>query len=206
MRIIEVHYPGGVVEKRDALAQNWHSFIKKALPGHSLFPVPNIGSDAVALLGSLPVSGLILSGGEDMGINPERDKTETLLFEYACKKNWPILGVCRGAQVINHLHGGSVKSDFNKRHAGKRHNMRTLPNPFFENCNMEVNSFHENIITPQGLGNHLKILGIAPDESVEAFFSPDRNMAGIVWHPERERIPNNNDILMMNKLFGRGTL
>ena len=203
MRATEIHYPSGASERRDALAQNWHSFIKQTLPGQFIFPVPNTCNDAVNMLRLLPVRGLILSGGEDWGVHQERDETERLLFEYARKEGWPILGVCRGAQVINHLLGGSVRPDLNNGHAGQRHESRILPNPFFNNDRLEVNSFHENIIMPEDLGAGLQIFGLAPDSSVEAFFSSDGNMAGIVWHPERERMPNDHDVLMMTKLFGR---
>lgn len=204
MRVMEKHYPGGAVEKRDALAQDWHRFIKKALPGRHLLPVPNMGAEAAAMLQSLPVRGLILSGGEDWESNSERDKTEEALFKYACQNNWPILGVCRGAQVINLFAGGSWQSGFGAAHAGKRHEINILPNPFFENTSREVNSFHDNIITPSNLGANLQVLAQAPDQSIEAFFAPKKKIAGILWHPEREREPDRQDITLFEKLFWGG--
>ena len=52
---------------------------------------------------------LILCGGPDIGVNQERDVLEFKWLQEALDKNIPILGVCRGMQLINHFLGGSVE-------------------------------------------------------------------------------------------------
>ncbi|WP_294761708.1 gamma-glutamyl-gamma-aminobutyrate hydrolase family protein, partial [uncultured Lactobacillus sp.] len=75
------------------------------------------------------VQGLILSGGHDVDphlyseelspkigpIWPERDHFDMLLLKIAEESNKPVLGVCRGAQIINVAHGGSLYQDISYR-------------------------------------------------------------------------------------------
>ena len=53
--------------------------------------------------------GILISGGNDIGEYPERDEIEEYLYNWAYKKNKPILGICRGMQLIGLLNGSKLK-------------------------------------------------------------------------------------------------
>ena len=53
-------------------------------------------------------SGIVLSGGNDIGEFPERDKTEFFLIDYAVKNKIPLLGICRGFQMLAKWDGGNL--------------------------------------------------------------------------------------------------
>ena len=52
------------------------------------------------LLQSNKIKGIILSGGQDIGTNKLRDKTEITLIDFAIKNKIPLIGICRGMQLI----------------------------------------------------------------------------------------------------------
>ena len=71
-----------------------------------------------------PLDGLVIGGGDDIGaeiyggkvlpdvrIDPERDKLELRLLEPALESGLPILGICRGSQMINIALGGTLHTD-----------------------------------------------------------------------------------------------
>lgn len=75
----EVH-PHGYDEPRDALARNWGNFLGFVLPEVPWLPIPNLGGErAVAFCDQWRLNGLILTGGEDIGVSPMRDETEQAL-------------------------------------------------------------------------------------------------------------------------------
>jgi len=97
-------------ERRDCLDQRWWQFGEKL--GSILLPLPNISPDHVnELAASLSLEGIILSGGNTISTDgtlvadsaPERDVFERALITWALKNNVPILGVCRGAQMLKPL-------------------------------------------------------------------------------------------------------
>ena len=49
----------------------------------------------------IKLSGIVLSGGDDIGKYALRDKSEILLIKYSLKKKIPIFGICRGMQIIS---------------------------------------------------------------------------------------------------------
>ena len=70
------HYP----EARDALARDWHHFMAQALPEVAWLPVPNLGRAVAGWTANWALDGVILSGGEDRGEDPQRDDTEDALW------------------------------------------------------------------------------------------------------------------------------
>lgn len=190
MRMMQTDYG----EVRDALAQDWGRFMQAALPGVVWFPIPNLGPATVELAQGLGVDGLILTGGDDWGVFPERDATEKALFAWADGRI-PVLGVCRGAQVINRLRGGTLTPVSN--HVAVRHEVRLGSNI------LQVNSFHVYGIAEADLGTGLASLALASDGSVEAFTGDDK-LTGLLWHPEREAQPTPHDIRMVRQLFEQG--
>ena len=167
-------------ENRDALDQRLTGWVC-ALGALSL-PVPNaLGDDLAGWLAALAPTAMLLSGGNDIGDSPERDRTEAALLEHAARAGLPVLGICRGMQMLAH-HAGATLVPVSG-HAGTRHPLQgdavvsgAIP--------AEVNSFHNWGLAacPPGYA----VLAIAPDGSIEAMRHGSRRWEGWMWHPERE--------------------
>ena len=180
-------------ERRDALDQRWTPFLAACnLVG---IPIPNNAAAARVLLATLPVTGLILTGGNDLaaygGDAPERDEAEAAMVSQASAEGWPVVGVCRGAQHLAHLGGGKLARVAD--HAGVRHSVA----PF----GREVNSYHDWAITQAP--RNAEITATAPDGTIEGFCLG--NWVGLMWHPEREAIIHRDDLALMQSLFGMVT-
>jgi len=94
-------------ERRDALDQRWTDFLLTC----DITPLlmPNNINAVRELLNNHSVAGVLFTGGNDLvqygGDAPERDEVETWLLEFAITGNLPVLGVCRGMQLIQHYFG-----------------------------------------------------------------------------------------------------
>lgn len=194
MRMEWIKYPSGNAELRDCLASDWWPFLSRVLPGDGIVPLPNSPRIIKGLLSGIPFEGFIFSGGDDWGKFPRRDETEKYLFAYAESRNLPVIGICRGAQVINLLCGGRNSPGFSKGHAGCRHDIQPACGTVYKlpGC-LNVNSFHNCGIPADCLAPGLLPLAFAGDESVEAFASADGRICGVMWHPEREANPAAHD-------------
>ena len=89
-------------ERRDALSQEWPALAEAC--GFLPIPLPNRLSTVRRLLEELPPDGILLTGGNDLaaygGDAPERDEVERYLIERSLAGRIPLLGVCRGAQML----------------------------------------------------------------------------------------------------------
>lgn len=176
-------------EKRDALSQDWPIFLEK-LNINPIF-IPNTLSDVKSYLNDMKIDGLILSGGDNVGDYPERDNTEKNLLDYAIQNKIPVLGVCRGMQIINDYFGGSIEKSQNLQHVRNNHLVEITNSNFessFNSNSILVNSFHYNLIRKNAIGKDLKPFAIVKsDETVEGFFHTDLPIFGVMWHPERDQ-------------------
>jgi len=174
-------------EKRDVISQDWVEFLSKI----DAYPIliPNRLSNVEDFLEKFPLNGIILSGGDNLGEFPERDQTEKEILEYAIKKNIPVLGVCRGMQLVNHYFGGKIIISNTKQHVGKPHLVSLLEKTCIDKLGKEitVNSFHNNLILKDNLGKDLENFAIAEDKTIEGFFHKNLPIIGIMWHPERDK-------------------
>jgi len=200
MRIVQSEYG----ELRDALAQDWSVFLQKILPNCTFVPIPNIGKSSLNMVNELGLNGLILTGGESWGEYPQRDNTEENLFHWAKENSFPILGICRGMQIISQFFGASLIPIAG--HVATRHNVTfsdfSNSENFLSGQNIMVNSFHNYGITNLSPDNDLKTLAIGEDNSIEAINHATLPILGLMWHPEREKSPAKHDKELIQQLFG----
>ncbi|MEZ5021705.1 MAG: gamma-glutamyl-gamma-aminobutyrate hydrolase family protein [Chitinophagales bacterium] len=193
-------------EARDTIARDWSDYMLSAYPDALWMFIPNIGKKAIDYFKQWDLNVLWLSGGDNLGVNAERDLTEMELLKYALTNNIPVIGICRGLQMIHTYYGGVLKrgnADFVNHHRAKRHQIK------ISNEIKEVNSYHDNIIKEITNSSELKVLArCVSDDSVEAYIS-DRLLA-IMWHPEREIQANEwNTVLIknfINSMSNRGII
>ena len=154
------------------------------------------------------LDGLIIGGGDDIGaeiyggtvlpdvrIDPERDKLELKLLEEALERGVPVLGICRGSQIINVALGGTLHTDIYEvyvqaprmRTVLARKTIRMEPGSRLDRivrCNpCRVNALHHQSVDRVGRG--LKV--VAHDEAgvIQAIEGgDDRFLMGVQWHPE----------------------
>lgn len=194
MRRMCWRYQGGATETRDGLDIGWWKFLSICLPEESYLPLPNAPGDINRLFSNIAFTGFILTGGDNWGDFPERDETEIQIFNYAILHQLPLLGVCRGAQVLNQLSEGTLKPTAG--HVGVRH-----PVYFKDKGCRVVNSYHNFAI--DRLGENLEIIACDANGDVESFRSADGQMAGIMWHPERDAEPHKSDSMLIAQMFNR---
>jgi len=182
-------------EKRDALSCDWPIFLDKmnAIP----LLIPNFSKNLEIFLKETEPTAIILSGGENIGEYPERDKTEQKLLEYGIENKLPIFGVCRGMQVINKYFGGALTKTNDKKHECKNHFIKLNNFSLFQNEEkILVNSFHENVIHKNELATDLTVLAKSEeDETIEAFIHKNYPIIGVMWHPEREQNDFNSKLV-----------
>jgi putative glutamine amidotransferase len=161
------------------------------------------------------LDGLLLPGGEDVDpahyggerhpqlgpTDKERDRTELLLTRWALEEGMPLLGICRGVQVINVVCGGALYQDLTSQRGDM--NKHDFFPPTFARFRIshrvdiepdsllarslgtahEVNSMHHQGIAKVGRG--LRPVAISEDGLVEALEVPELPFAlGVQWHPE----------------------
>jgi putative glutamine amidotransferase len=167
------------------------------------------------------IDGLLLTGGEDVAparygqephasvvdVNPERDELEVALIGEARRLRVPILGICRGIQILNVACGGTLVQDIATEVAGAIEHRFTVPphQPFSlahevwlekdtllsrllrerlrdaDTC--EVNSRHHQAVARPAAG--FVASATAPDGVIEAIEDPgSRFCLGVQWHPE----------------------
>lgn len=157
------------------------------------------------------LDGIVILGGYDIdsalyheearsciGIDPIIDAFDISLINLAIKKNKPILGICRGLQIINVALGGSLYQDLNDDFSNQiDHNYSAKHETPFEGhmisidqdsilypifgSKLMVNSYHHQGI--KDLAKPLTAIAYSDDGLIEALIGP--NILAVQWHPER---------------------
>ena len=168
---------------------------------------PDIGPSAEAIVAD--ADGLILSGGVDVDptlygsaeaakhVNPRRDRFELALLEHARRRRIPIVGICRGCQLLNVSLGGTLTSIPNDPGLRRTHRFfsthsvlldeeSTLGRLLAAGRIRRVRSLHGQVVAE--LGECFRIVARAPDgvpEAIECAAAQDASwMVGVQWHPE----------------------
>jgi len=203
-----VDVAAGHGERRDGLDQKWAGLLLGL--GYCPVPLANDVQDVGEYLAALSLDGVVLTGGNDLveaegasDVAPERDRFEHLLLDLFTAQRLPVLGVCRGLQLMAVYYGGGLKRVAG--HVAQRHTV-ALDSRFFEDCptSIEVNSFHQFAIDESGLSSQLKAIAWAKDGTIEAVVHEELPQFGVMWHPEREAFLAGHDLLMIRRVFGAG--
>lgn len=200
MRVVKEPVHG---EWRDALAHDWGRFISTALPEAQWMPVPNSGAAAREFAKEWALDGLILTGGDDIGVSAIRDETERALLDHFLAARLPVFGVCRGLQMIQTYFGGKLAPCLRSEHVAQRHPIRFLNDIAglrLRDAGAEVNSYHAQGIRAGELASPLTCLAEV-GEWAEAGICLDPPVAGVMWHPEREENVQEFDRAILRSMF-----
>ena len=152
--------------------------------------------------------GLILAGGEDIapglygqvneglsvGMDPVREASDRMALDAFVKAGKPVLGICRGMQMLAVLFGGDMIQDLGegcKTHTGeggvdKFHTVRagkgTLLNTLYGD-EFETNSSHHQAV--KTVSEDFAVTAYAQDGTIEAIEHKSLDIVGVQWHPER---------------------
>jgi putative glutamine amidotransferase len=155
-----------------------------------------------------PLSALVIGGGDDISpehyggdleamvkTDPERDRLEIEWIRQALDDGLPLLGICRGAQLINVVQGGTLHADIRALRKRTSNRPGLLPakqvrltpgSRLAEICGkprLRVNSLHHQAIKEPGAG--LEVVGRDRDRIVQAVEAArGRALIGVQWHPE----------------------
>ncbi len=174
-----------------------------------------LGNNPVIITPGSPVPtrfcGLVLSGGGDVHysayggdpalceqVSETRDKLEFGLLEIAMARRVPVLGICRGIQVLNvflggtligHIEGHSAFEQGNQK-VDRKHRINVLAGTKLHAILGEefptVNSAHHQAV--KELGNGLIVSARTEDGTIEAVELPGEHFViGVQWHPERDK-------------------
>ena len=169
----------------DFVDHYWINYFK--IKKKTFFSIPNMANYKINSL-KKRVKLIILPGGNDIfsrdKISKVRLKIEFNLIKYAIKKSIPILGVCRGMQVINLYFKGKQNRVYG--HMRTKHKI-FFKKKIFSKKIQNVNSFHNYGIPLKKMSNKLEVIAVDRDENVEIFKHKKKRIYGFMWHPERNK-------------------
>ncbi|MBP2653252.1 MAG: Peptidase family protein [Firmicutes bacterium] len=158
------------------------------------------------------VDGVILAGGGDIDpqyygeeplagleqVFPERDEHELKVLQFACQHGKPVLGICRGIQLMNVAFGGSLYQDLSfvkapilqhhqssqKAVLGHTANIvgDTILASIFKASKVRTNSFHHQAVKTVAQG--FLVSSRTDDGIVEGIENAAIRLLGVQWHPE----------------------
>lgn len=175
-----------------------------------LIPLQKDSLCTVSLLRRL--DGIVVTGGEDLNpayygdeifnetveINPERDKSDVLILRCALRRKMPVLGICRGEQILAACLGDKLWQDIPSQIPDNIGHFRTSEcaaplhaavvkkesrlHKLLQTDTIMVNSFHHQ--AARGLSGRIKVSAVTQDGIIEAFES-GKNIIAVQFHPEQ---------------------
>jgi len=177
------------------------------------------------------LDGLIMTGGEDVNplyynetpipdindIDSVRDIYDLVTIKLATDRNIPVLGICRGEQLLNIAFGGTLYQDIPQQHPNKSiehsrkqaeeenmHTVSILANSqlakILDKSDISVNTSHHQAVRKVAPG--FLATAKSPDgiiEAIEAY--PNRSVMGVQWHPERHIERGDTSMLKVFQFF-----
>lgn len=180
-------------EVRDCLDQMWYKFMISC----DFLPVilPNEVEITKKIFKNNNIDGILLTGGNDLlkygGKASNRDETEQYCLNYSMKNNLPLIGVCRGMQLIQDFFGVELKRV--DGHVQKKQGI------IVNGQKKMVNSYH-NFGTVETI-DELLVWAKADDGVIKAVKHKNYNLYGIMWHPERMYPFRGDDIKLFKEIF-----
>lgn len=193
----------------DALDRAYIDAVCRAGAASVVLPVqdPSVAADVVAHL-----DALVLSGGGDVdptlygatphpavaGVDVQRDEWEIALIHEARRQGRPMLGICRGAQVLNVALGGTLVQHLPDVHAGgaphlapdrfddAAHHVEIEPGSRLAKV-LDRDALHVNTLHHQAIDRPAdELVVVARDQHgvIEGVEHPDEPILGVQWHPE----------------------
>ena len=179
--------------------------------------------------------GFLLTGGQDVSpelygekimpecgqINSERDEMERILIEKVFEMDKPMLGICRGIQILNAVLGGTLYQDLPMQYQSEIEHHMTPPydrvvhkvvlkgdTPLYSILNVReigVNSYHHQAI--KDLSEKLKIAAVSEDGIIEGVYMPDKKFVlATQWHPELSYISDKNSMKIFEAFVNAASL
>jgi len=196
----------------DTLSRDWYFFLNDVFRNIIIVPILNGDYDIESTLNALGVDGIILSGGNDIGDDEYRDKSEYKIIDYATANGMPLLGICRGMQVINQYFGGIVNTDVSKKvkttHVNSEHPIKIVDaifQKYSEQTEIMVNSYHNHGVFLQNIPEHINVMATSDEMLVEGLYHETYPIIGLQWHVERANPSSEFDKILINKLFDTGS-
>lgn len=201
-RLIEnTAYP----ETRDCLDVRWAWFCKQLNVLPLILPTTY---EFEKYFDHFNIGGIVLTGGNDLSSVSEsalsnlRDTFEISLLTYAINHSIPVLGICRGMQLVASCFGVTLVPV--EGHIGIRHQL--VPGASagegygrFLSENMEVNSYHSYAL--RDAPNGFSVIARSCDGAIEAIQHSESRIFCQMWHPERENNLTANEQALYSKLF-----
>jgi len=191
-------------EVRETLDVKWGEFFSALGVLPIILPLE---VNAIDYFNEIGIDGVVFTGGNNLSLvsgnelDSRRDEFENSIIKYCVSNGIPLMGICRGMQVIaNYYHANILPVE---NHVGNRHKLIISSESRMENILAEikdVNSYHDYGIkeTPK---EFVQSAYCEADGTVEAMESDNLKIYCQMWHPERERPINEMDLKLFRKFF-----
>jgi putative glutamine amidotransferase len=163
--------------------------------------------DGFVLTGGIDIDTSLYGGATGYDHQPdsfqiERDQFEKKIFRYSQNHHFPLLGICRGLQLVNVFQGGKLIEDINEANSihkkdeevDKQHTIKVKANSLLAEITgstiANVNSAHHQAVKPDALGENLLVNAWSEEDAIiEGLEFEDKTdkafMLCVQWHPER---------------------